>query len=222
MRWLLVDDHPIVRTSFRYLVEAIDSEAEIAESGSIDDASATCEAGDFDLVILDVMLPNCEGLAGYERLKTQAPTTAFVLISGDDRADLVQGALRAGVSGFIPKTSSAAVIKAALEVVVDGGIYVPPAALGLAVPAGRPSTARTTARAPSDPGGEALTPRQQQILDLLAHGLTNGEIARSLGLAEQTVKNHVTRLMRQLGVTNRAQAALRRQRLRQFDGAGRP
>ena len=222
MRWLIVDDHPIVRTSFRYLVDAIDPQAQIEECGSLDDALAACESHDPDIVILDVMLPNCQGLTSYRRLKPVAPTTAFVLMSGDESASLMQTALKEGVSGFIPKSSSATVIKAALEVVVDGGIYVPPAALGLAAPQARRASVRPPAPEAREAAGEALTARQRQILDLLAHGMSNGEIAQALGVAEQTVKNHVSRLFRQLGVTNRAQAALRRQRMRQFDTARRP
>ena len=200
---LIVDDHALIRDALRRVLEQLGREVTVFEAGDCDRAFALIEAQpELELVLLDLNLPGMHGLAALGELRTRYPAVSVVVISAaEDRASVTQ-ALDHGAMGYIPKSSSNEVLASALRLVLSGGIYIPPAILGAAEPVLQPGGAKLR---PSDLG---LTERQSQVLTLLMQGKSNKLICRELDLAESTVKNHVTHVLKTLSVTSRTQAVI--------------
>jgi DNA-binding NarL/FixJ family response regulator len=204
MRLLICDDHEIFRHGLRSALTGID--AELVETSTCDEALARVGADDgFDLVLLDLALPGTDGWTALRKLREEHPALPVVIVSASEHPGEVRAALAGGAAGFIPKSSPPAVFRAALRLVLDGGVYVPPLALG-SEPA--PPAAAPGERRPSPRRAAELTPRQREILQMMSRGLTNAEIAGALGIAEGTVKTHISAILQILDVTNRTEAAL--------------
>lgn len=156
---------------------------------------------DIDLVQIDVRLPGMNGFAALSVYGARFPSVSCVLVSGSDEAHYVKRAFDAGASGFIPKSLPVGEVTAAIQCVLDGGVYVPGPSPG----ASRPAPAR-------DPIAH-LTLRQLEVLRLLGEGYTNKEIARALDITERTAKAHVAAIFEALAADNRTQAVLTAQRL---------
>jgi DNA-binding NarL/FixJ family response regulator len=205
---LLVDDHHLIRDGMRPLLERLAAEgaeaaAEVFEAETFEKAIATIERHpDLDLVLLDLRLPGVTHFDALEGLRSRYPALPVVLMSGDEEPDLVRGALDRGALGYIPKSSPAAVILHALRLVLSGGTYIPPQAIG------RTPNAAPVPSAASISERLGITPRQADVLALLLAGKSNKVISRELNLAESTVKNHVAAIFRVLDVTTRVQALL--------------
>lgn len=203
IRLLLVDDHPLYREGVVAVLRTRLPDANVewapdAESG----LRLLRERPDFDVVLLDLRLPDARGLDALARYAREFPQVARVLISGESvDARTVQGALAAGASGFIPKTLGVGEMVAALRCVLDGGVYAPSDAVPRA-----------------ETGLEGLSLRQIEVLQMMLRGNANKQIAQELGIAERTVKAHLTRVFDALGVNTRVQAAMAAQRL----GLGTP
>jgi len=199
MRILICDDHALFRDGLRLVLERLEPAAELVESSDSQGALDLVAADDgFDLVLLDLNMPGMDGLTALRRLRGDHPAVPVVIVSASENPREVRAALDAGASGFIPKSSKSSVLLSALRLVLDGGIYVPPVALD--------ATPDLDARR-SDRAGE-LTPRQLEVLSLMARGLTNREICGVLGIAEGTVKTHIAAIFEALEVTNRTEAAV--------------
>ncbi len=198
MKILIADDHALFREGIRHVLD------ELAESITVLEA-ANCETTirhaadhpDLDLVLLDLNMPGKDGFAALELLASRYPALPVVILSGSDRRSDMQRSLDAGALGFIPKSTTSAVMMTALRLVFSGGIYVPPAMAFSEAQVG------VDTQQPYH-----LTPRQLEILAVLMQGRSNKEIARCFDLAEATVKMHVTAIFKSLGVSNRTQAAL--------------
>lgn len=205
MKFLVVDDHPLVREALASLLLSLRQGATVQQAATGAEALAALGAdGSIDLVLLDLRLPDGSGLDLLRRIGKAHIGTAVVMLSGDLERQTVQEALAAGAVGYIPKTEPREIIASALGLVLAGGIYVPPMALQAAPAATPPSMARAGAT-PSELG---LTGRQLEVLALLMQGRNNKLICRALGLAEPTVKNHVSAILRALGVDSRTEAVL--------------
>jgi DNA-binding NarL/FixJ family response regulator len=207
LRILVCDDHSLVREGLRHALRGLDPQVEVLEATDADAALRTATAHeDLDLVLLDLRLPGMDGLAALARLRELAPTVPVVMLSASEEIHDVRAALEAGASGFVPKSSASPVLLGALRLVLAGGVYLPPLLLepeGAApVEEGRPPPRRM-----DRPRGRRLTARQRQVLELVARGLTNREIAHALSIAEATVKTHLAMLFETLDVTNRTEAA---------------
>ena len=219
MKILVVDDHALIRTALRGVLGELDRDVTVFEASDCSSAFDLIEAQpDLDLVLLDLSLPGIHGLAALEELRTSHPALPVVVLSSaNDRASVTQ-ALDQGAMGYIPKLSSNAVLISALRLVLSGGIYIPPEILARWEPpstAGRKEpafaqAARPPRRAPADLG---LSERQGHVLRLLLEGKSNKLICRELDLAESTVKNHVTLILKALNVTTRTQAVIAAARL---------
>jgi DNA-binding NarL/FixJ family response regulator len=163
--------------------------------------AALSSAGDIAMAAIDLELPGLNGLEELRQLRLAQPALRIVVLSAAADRETILKALAIGVHGFIPKILSIEDITAAFAAVARGQIFVPPLlceVAGEAAPMPRPA-------APADPGN-VLTARQREVLDLIAIGQSNKEIARALQIAESTVKVHVTACFRFLGVQDRARA----------------
>jgi DNA-binding NarL/FixJ family response regulator len=197
MRILLADDHPLYADALRTLVERTVAAASLTVVGDLQAADhALATTGPYDLAILDVQMPGGNGTAGIERVLSRYPETPLLVISGTAAPAEISRLIRLGVRGFLPKSLPNKVVAAALQVVISGGTYVP-----------ADYAHATRAIPPATRGVGGLTPRETEVLALLAGGRSNKEIGRALALQEITVKLHVRNIFRKLHVRNRVQAA---------------
>jgi len=199
---LTVDDHPLIRSALREVLCVMTERIELIEASNPEEGLALLgERADTDLILLDLNFSQHKGLTFVERFRAAAPAVPLIIYTMHEDAPTLRQALACGAVGIIPKTHSAKLLQKAIELVMEGGVYVPPEfARQLAVmDAGLP--------APS-PAGVAMSRQQWKILELLAQGSPNKEIANKLGIASSTVKNQLTVIFQKLGVANRTQAAI--------------
>lgn len=211
MRALVVDDHPLVQEAVASVLRGLDPGVEIAVAGDCDAGFAFAERGaEFDLLLLDLNLPGLSGIPALKRWRSLYPALPVVVLSASDDQATVLAAMNGGAAGYIPKSSSNQVMREALRLVLAGGKYLPPELL-----ASRAATTPSTAPRQAVRNVQAieLTDRQIAVLRLVAKGAPNKVICRELGLAERTVKAHVTAVLRALNVSSRTQAALEAVRL---------
>lgn len=210
MKVLVVDDHPLIRAAVRHVLTQLEADVEVHEAQDCTAALALVEMHpDLTLVLLDLHLPGMGGMDALTILREHYPEIpAVVLSSADDRESVLQ-ALDRGAMGFIPKSSPNAVMVSALRLVLSGGVYLPPEVLAAPVA----QAADTSVASAPRPGTLGLTERQTQVLALMVQGKPNKLICRELGLAERTVKVHITAILKALKVSNRTQAVLAAGRL---------
>ncbi len=202
MRILIADDHELFRDGLRLIVEDTFAGAEIREAENFTSALSLIDRqGDIDLALVDFGMPGLDGFNGITTLRTKIPSTPIVVVSGREDRETIYDTLRAGASGYIPKSASRARIAGILETVFDGGIHFPEDVLDTLHSREEPAQTRESIIA-------ALTPRQLEVLALVCKGQSNKEIAASLELTEGTVKVHLGAIFRALRVTNRTSAAM--------------
>lgn len=195
MNILIVDDHPLYRAGFHAVLEQAQLDAGVLSVSSITEALQCLQRDeDIGLVLLDIHLQGEDGFEALRQIGERFPTTACIMISGDEQPGIASRAIAAGASGFVPKSCTADEMLAAIRKVLAGDVFVP--ARESAIPA-----------APT-----ALTLRQLEVVSMLGRGLSNKEIARALDVAERTVKAHVSAVFEALKVRNRTQAVLAAQR----------
>ncbi|HMN81876.1 MAG TPA: response regulator transcription factor [Burkholderiaceae bacterium] len=208
---LLVDDHTLFRHGLKYLLADLDPAISFLEGHTVASALAHADRDDIDLILLDLHLPDVRDLDGLRAVKAAFADSTVVVLSSEENAALVRDCIEAGAAGFIPKSSTPAVLVSALRLVLSGGTYLPPQVLGMrgAEPAPAVTSSATTQaprpREAHEPGAR-LTERQLQILLLAVQGKSNKMIARELKVSEGTVKQHLSALFRALGVNNRTEA----------------
>jgi len=205
MRILVVDDHVLIRDALRGVLGELRPHATVVDAPSGDLARRLIASlTDVELVLLDLGLPDAEGFALLNELRSSHPGIALVVLSAREDRESMTRALDLGAVGFIPKSASRPVMLAALQLVFSGGIYVPPEILAREV--GRVQERYMTRDGPPSSVELGLTERQRQVLALIVRGKSNKGICRALNLAEPTVKNHVTAVLRALRVSSRAEA----------------
>ena len=214
MKILVADDHPLIREALVHVLWELDSEVAVLEA--VDgEAVRRLAAGhtDLDLVLLDICLPDVSGLDLFVELRGDYPALPLVALSALDDPRTVKAVLAGGAMGYVPKSSSHPVMVNALRLVLSGGRYLPPELIAddWAALAGRGTSLGTRVAVSVEDLG--LTERQRQVLALMAQGKSNKLICRELGLAEGTVKIHVTAVLRALKVTSRTQAVVTINRL---------
>jgi DNA-binding NarL/FixJ family response regulator len=210
MKILVVDDHALIREALRSALREVKPDARILEAATCDQAMQVVTAHpDLDLVLLDLTLPDRDGSSVLSELRERYPALAVVVLSANQDRDTVVTALDLGAQGFIPKSASREVMLGALQLVFAGGIYVPPEILARDQPLRAASGAPPPDHRPRvSPAELGLTGRQLDVLALMMQGKSNKAICRILDLAEPTVKNHVTAILRALKVTNRTEAVI--------------
>jgi DNA-binding NarL/FixJ family response regulator len=204
MNILIADDHPIFRSSLKHVLRALNGEVEVTEAGSFKEASSALGKGKFDLVLLDLLMPDMPPVDGLQMIVKAAPDVPVVVVSAiENRRDAVQ-AIDIGAMGYIPKTATQDEFVRMLKLVLDGGMVLP---RGLQ-DAPRKAAVPTAGRLPSKGQFAQLTRRQKQVLTLLAQGKSNIEIAKDLGVSDKTVRFYISAILKALNVKNRTQAAL--------------
>ncbi len=200
-RVVIVDDHPVFRDGLAGLLNTLPDVEIVGSVGSAEEALEAVHDVTPDVVLMDLNLPGASGVEATRQVLVTAPATAVLVITMVDDDDSVLAALQAGARGYILKGASADEISAAIRTVATGG-----AVFGAAI-AHRLVTAPE--RRESAAVDASLTAREREVLDLLANGLSNKQIARQLDLSLKTVQNHVSRILDKLQAADRTQAALR-------------
>ncbi len=194
---LIADDHGVIRDGLGRLIGALDDFELVGVVGDGVEAVERCREGAPDVVLMDLDMPRMDGIEATRHIAREHPGTAvLVLTSFSDRPRII-GALEAGACGYLLKDASSDEVADGIRAAARGESPLDPRA------------ARTiiSARADPDPIAE-LSAREREVLELLVEGLPNKLIARRLDISEKTVKSHMTRIFRELGVTDRTQAAL--------------
>jgi DNA-binding NarL/FixJ family response regulator len=210
MKVLVIDDHALIREALRGVLKELRGEASVLEASDWKQANRQIESTPgLDLILLDLGLPDRDGLEVLADLRERYPTVSIVVLSGRHDRESVARALELGAQGFIPKSASREVMLSAFNLIFSGGMYIPPEILAIPGPASMRNTAEPGLSV--KPGSSAklgLTDRQLEVLTLLMQGKSNKAICRALDLAEPTVKNHVTAVLRALNATNRTEAVI--------------
>jgi len=204
--FLIADDHPLFREAILQVIAGRFPDSRILQSETLDETCALLtQELNIDLLLLDLKMPGMQGLQGITQLHTVSPTLPIVMVSAEDDRKVVLAALAEGAIGFISKASSRQQILAAVEQLLQGHVYLPPQIMRQASPA--PSSNDKPVSLPPDIL-EQLTKKQLQVLQRMALGESNKQIAWHLNLAETTVKGHVSAILDKLGMHNRVQVAL--------------
>lgn len=199
----LVDDHEIVRTGLIALLEAEDDIRVVGQAGTAADALARIPAAAPDVAILDVRLPDGEGVSLCRDIRAAIdPPPACLMLTAYPDDDALFGAIMAGAAGYLLKRVSGLNIVSAVRTVAGGGSLLDTALTATVLSRLRGETGQP------DPGYEQLTPQERKVLDLIVDGLTNRQIAERLFLAEKTVKNYVSAILAKLGFERRTEAAV--------------
>jgi DNA-binding NarL/FixJ family response regulator len=199
MKILAIDDHELVREGLNQVLQLLGDDIDVIQADNAQEAFMVLIGHrDLDLILLDYHLPDMTGLEMLQQLGRRAPEVPVLMISGMANAQLMRQVLAAGAAGFISKSNSSAALLKAIKVVLDGGIYTPDDLLDLegqivdgTMPK-RPSLSRT----------------QERVFRCMVDGLSNRDIAQRLEIGEETVKSHVSSILRHFDVQNRTQAVL--------------
>jgi DNA-binding NarL/FixJ family response regulator len=209
MKILIVDDHALIRDAMQGVLKKLKRGVTVLEAADCRQAMQTSESHpDINLILLDLSLPDRDGLSVLAELRERYPAIAVVVMSGvHDRATVTK-VLELGAAGFIPKAARREVTSSALQLIFAGGVYVPPEILAPEETAQATPAKRRENRAIVALADIGLSERQQDVLALMMQGKSNKVICRTLNLAEPTVKNHVTAILRALKVSNRTEAVI--------------
>jgi DNA-binding NarL/FixJ family response regulator len=194
---LIADDHGVIRDGLGRLIGALEDIELVGVAGDGEEAVERCRQHAPDVVLMDLDMPRLDGIEATRRLLADRPDTAVLVLTSFSDRPRIMGALEAGASGYLLKDVEADEVAEGIRAAARGESPLDPRA------------ARTvlTARAEPDPL-EELSAREREVLGLLLEGLPNKLIARRLEITEKTVKSHLTRIFREIGVTDRTQAAL--------------
>jgi DNA-binding NarL/FixJ family response regulator len=204
VRVLIVDDDDLMRAGLKSVLASDDSVQVVGEAGDGREAVSSTRSSKPDVVLMDVRMPDLDGIAATRELLEAAPDVRVVILTTFEEDDYIFGALNAGASGFLLKRTRPEELIAAIHTVADGDSLLSPSVTRRVIdrmarqPAPRASSARL----------QALTPREREVLELVARGLSNNEIAEAFVIEESTVKTHVKRILGKLGLRDRVQAVI--------------
>lgn len=217
MKILIADDHELFLKGLELILNDLEDDVELVFARDYTDIFNIIETqNNFNLILTDLAMPGANWLEAMQKIHNKLPDTPIVILSAVFDREIVQKTIEIGVSGYIPKTSSNAIIMSAVKLVLSGGAYIPPELLSNnlknefdvlkqveQIPENKNSTEKLN----------ILTPRQIDVMKLIAKGCSNKVIAHKLGLTEGTVKLHVTAILKILNVYNRTGAVMEATRL---------
>lgn len=202
MRVLIADDHPLFRAALRQALAQAVPDATVIEAHDVDSLrNAAVTTPECDLVLLDLLMPGARSFAPLTWLRNQFPGMAVMIVSANEDPDVIGQARIFGAAGYVPKSVAQADLITAIRTVADCGQWFPP---GATPAARRPAEGKELLAARLN----SLTPQQYRVLELVAVGRLNRQIAAKLSIEETTVKAHVSAALAKLGVRNRTQASL--------------
>lgn len=203
MKLILADDHTLFRSGLALLLKTQCTDCEIWEGNDLGAALAGAAAHpDANIALLDLNMPGMDGVQGIRRFAELNPALPLIILTGAEEPQQIKDVLSAGASGFIPKSSTPAVMLSAIQLVLAGGTYIPTQLL-----AGASNSAHAPASSAREHVTNQMTERQLQVLRLVAEGKPNKLICRELNIEEGTVKAHLATIFRLLDVVNRTEAA---------------
>lgn len=210
MKILLIDDHVLIREALQGIFKELRPDTTVLEAANCSQGMRLAEEhADLELILLDLNLPDGDGFNVLADLRELYPAVSIVVLSATNDRDKVMRALDLGAVGFIPKSTQRAVMLSGLQLVLSGGIYIPPEILAREeLPSSPASKQFATSRSHVSPRDLGLTERQVEVLALMMQGKSNKAICRALHLSESTVKNHVAAILKALRVTNRTEAVM--------------
>lgn len=197
IRVFVLDDHELVRRGLRDVLDTAPGIEVVGESGSGAEAARRIPALRPDVALLDVRLPDGSGIEVCRAVRSRDPAIRALMVTSFDDEEARRAAVLAGAAGFVLKQIRGTDLVDAVRRVAAGGTLLP-----------SPRQERTTAGGLGERALASLTPQERRILDLVVDGLTNQEIGQRLGIAEKTVRNHVTNVLAKLGFARRTQAAV--------------
>ena len=200
IRVLLVDDHAVVRTGLRTFFDLLDDIEVVGEAADGSEGVAMARRLEPDVVLMDLLMPNMDGLTAIARIKAEKPAIEVVAMTSFIEEEKVTAALEAGATGYLLKDASADEVAAAIREAMAGEMHLDPQVSRLLAQ-------RMRAKPAPDPV-EPLTERERDVLRLVAKGMSNKEIAYELGIAEGTARTYVSNILGKLGLASRTQAAL--------------
>ena len=211
IRVLIADDHAVVRSGLHSILEMEGDLAVVAEANDGHQALALTQELLPDIVLMDIQMGDWDGVTATRRIRNSVPSTRVIILTNHDQDELVFSSIRAGASGYLLKEVTAAQLANAIRTVADGfSLIYPSIAARVLDEFGRVRTV------PLDGGGRGdeaegyndLTAREREVLQLIAHGRSNKEIAGELKISERTVKTHVSNIFGKLELSDRTQVAL--------------
>lgn len=205
MNILVADDHQLFLDGIRHILKKLDTVVDITETTDAARAIEILESGQsFELVLVDLSMPGMDGMSILQRMQERKVWLPLVVVSGEEDSFKIRSALDAGALGFIPKAHSSQQMLSALKAILDGEIYIPENIE-------KQINNLATRRPPAEAGGNGalkssgITKRQFDVLQLMAKGYSNKQIATSLFLTEHTVKAHISALFTALNAGNRTE-----------------
>ncbi len=195
IRLLIVDDHPVVRDGLSAIVETQADLEVVGEAGDGEEAVRLAHSAKPDVVLMDLRLPGVTGVEAIRRIRSQLPRTHVLILTTYDNDEAILEGLQAGAEGYLLKGTSRQELLGAIRAVARGETLLPPAVAG-----------RLLSRLQSRVAGTDLSPREVEVLKLLATGKRNREIAADLFLSEKTIKVHVSSILRKLNAEDRTEA----------------
>ncbi|MFI6463069.1 response regulator [Streptomyces sp. NPDC050538] len=221
IRVFLLDDHEVVRRGLSDLLDAEEDISVVGDAENVEHALVRAPAVRPHVAVLDVRLPDGDGITVCRELRDQMPELAVLMLTSFDDEDALLDAIMAGASGYVLKQIKGSDLVSAVRTVASGQSMLDPATTARLMRSLRAEPAQAPEMAPEL---ASLSPREREILALIGDGLTNREIGKRLYLSEKTVKNHISRLLAKLGVQRRVQAAVLASHLEQpesSDSSGR-
>ncbi|WP_100658384.1 response regulator transcription factor [Alteromonas flava] len=199
---LIADDHPLFRAAMKHALGDIIVGTLYEAEDFYQAKEQLANHPEIELVFLDLAMPGNQGLTGLSQLRLDYPNTLVVVVSAQEDINLIRRAITLGSSGYIPKSTPLPIISTAVKAILNGDTWLP-------------ADIDVNAEEPHDPQAEQfvtrlnqLTPHQFKVLNLMANGLLNKQIAYELDISESTVKQHASAVLKKLGVINRTQAGV--------------
>jgi DNA-binding NarL/FixJ family response regulator len=200
---LLIDDHVMFRQGLRLLLGDLEKNLTFSEAGSCNEALQLIADNSFNLILLDLHMPGTKGFGALNAITAAVPSVPVAVLSGEENPTVIRDAIEAGASGYVPKSLSSEILIPALKLILAGGIYLPKNAIhvteSIADGFGKPTPVAGN-------HAKLLSGRQTEVLLRAIKGQANKVIALDLGIAEGTVKTHLSAAFKVLGVHNRTEA----------------